>query len=209
MPAYLRALELGADAIELDVHATRDGVVVVHHDPSFHAGRVPWMGKRAIDDLDFAEVREFMLADGIRVPSLGEVLEAVGDAAFVHVEIKATNIEPLVVRCIRESTTPCAVHSFDHRVVQNVKKIFPAIRTGILETARHVDPTASLVATGANDLWQEVGSIDEDLVARTHAAGARVVAWTSNDPAQWKTLSEMRVDAICTDRIGDLASFSY
>lgn len=150
-----------------------------------------------------------MLADGIRVPTLAEVLDAVGDAALVYVEIKATNIEPLVVRCIREARTTCAVHSFDHRVVQNVNKIFPAIRTGILETARQVDPTAALRATGAKALWQEVGSIDEDLVARTHAAGARVIAWTANDAAQWKTLNAMRVDAICTDRIGDLASFSY
>ena len=150
-----------------------------------------------------------MIGDGISIPSLGEVLDAVGDAALVYVEIKASNIEPLVVRCIREASTTCAVHSFDHRIVQNVKKIFPAIRTGILESARHVDPTASLVATGAKDLWQEVGSIDEDLVTRAHAAGARVVAWTSNDPLQWKTLNAMRVDAICTDRIADLASFSY
>jgi glycerophosphoryl diester phosphodiesterase len=202
-------LELGADAIELDVHATRDGVVVVHHDPSLHAGRVPWKGKRAIADLDFAQVRKFVLADGIGVPTLGEVLEAVGDEALVYVEIKAANIEPLVVRCIREATTMCAVHSFDHRVVQNVKKLFPAIRTGILETARHVDPTASLVATGAEDLWQEIGSIDEDLVGRVHSVGARVVAWTSNDPLQWKTLNAMHVDGICTDRIADLASFIY
>jgi glycerophosphoryl diester phosphodiesterase len=191
------------------VHATRDGVVVVHHDPSLHAGRVPWSGKQAIADLEFAEVREFRIGDGIGIPSLGEVLDAVGNAALVYVEIKASNIEPLVVRCIREASTTCAVHSFDHRIVQNVKKIFPAIRTGILESARHVDPTASLVATGAKDLWQEVGSIDEDLVTRAHAAGARVVAWTSNDPLQWKTLNAMRVDAICTDRIADLASFSY
>ncbi len=191
------------------MHATHDGVVVVHHDSSLHAGRVPWKRKRAIADLEFAQLREFRLAHGITVPTLEEVLDTVGDAALVYVEIKATNIEPLVVRCIREATTTCAVHSFDHRIVQNVRKIFPGIRTGILESARHVDPTAALVATGAKDLWQEVGSIDEELVAHAHAAGARVVAWTSNNSSQWKTLNAMRVDAICTDRIGDLASFSY
>ena len=124
-------------------------------------------------------------------------------------EIKARNIEPLVTRCIRESEATCAVHSFDHRVVKIVKAIFPAIRTGVLEVSRHIDPAASLVAASAVDLWQEVDSIDEETVARAHSVGARVIAWTANDSSQWKTLYAIGVDGICTDRIAELATFSW
>jgi glycerophosphoryl diester phosphodiesterase len=209
IPAFMRALELGATAIELDVHATRDGVVVVHHDPLINAGGVPRPTSRALAELTATELREFPLAGGVPIPSLGEVLEAVGSAPMVYVEIKGENIEPLVVRCIRESRANCAVHSFDHRIVLTVKKLFPAIRIGVLEVARHIDPFASLLATGAEDLWQEVSFIDEALVARVHSEGARVIAWTANDPLQWKTLKSIGVDAICTDRIKELATFNW
>jgi glycerophosphoryl diester phosphodiesterase len=170
VPAFVRALELGADAVELDVHATRDGLVVVHHDPVINAEGMPRGSKRQIAQLTAGELRELSLAGGVKIPSLQEVLDAVGRGPMVYVEIKGNNIEPLVVRCIRESDANCAVHSFDHRIVHQVKKLFPAIRTGVLEVARHVDPVASLASTGAEDLWQEANFIDQDLVARVHEA---------------------------------------
>jgi glycerophosphoryl diester phosphodiesterase len=205
IPAFLRAMDLGADAIELDVHATSDGVVVVHHDPLVNA---PGQAPRQIADLSAPELSRFPLAPSIQIPTLGAVLDAVGDRARVYVEIKGTDIEALVVRCIRESDASCVVHSFDHRIVKTVKKIFPAIRTGVLEVARHVDPIAALVATGAQDLWQEVSFIDEELVERVHSIDGRVIAWTSNDANLWETLNELGVDGICTDRIAELATWS-
>lgn len=204
IPAFLRAIDLGADAIELDVHATSDGVVIVHHDPAVNASGQP---TTRIADLSISDVSRFPLAHGVEIPTLQAVLDAIGARAKVYVEIKATDIEPLVVRCIRESSASCAVHAFDHRVVKIVKKIFPAIRTGVLETARHIDPVASLVAAGAQDLWQEVSFIDEEVVARAHSVNARVIAWTSNDADQWETLSALGVDGICTDRIAELATW--
>ena len=59
---------------------------------------------------------------------------------------------------------------------------------------------------GARDLWQEASFIDEDLVARAHAVNARVIAWTADDPEQWKTLSVIGVDGICTNLIAELAT---
>jgi len=125
------------------------------------------------------------------------------------VEIKAPNIEPLVTRYIRESRARCAVHSFDHRIVRIVKTILPAIRAGVLEVSRHIDPTASLADASAEDLWQEVDSIDEEIVRRAHSVGARVIAWTANEPPQWEILYALGVDAICTDRIAELATYSW
>ena len=165
--------------------------------------------RKAIADLSVAELERFRLADGTRIPSLSETLDVVGDRAIVYVEIKARNIEPLVVRSIRESGTTCAVHSFDHGAVKIVKAIFPAIRTGVLESSRHIDPAASLVAASAEDLWQEVDSIDEETVERVHSVKARVIAWTANEPAQWERLHAIGVDGICTDRIAELVTYSW
>jgi len=165
--------------------------------------------KKAIVELSAAELEQFPLADGTRIPSLSETLDVVGDRAIVYVEIKARNIETLVTRCIRESKATCAVHSFDHRVVKNVKAIFPAIRTGVLEASRHIDPAASLIAASAEDLWQEVDSIDEETIERAHSIGARVIAWTANDSAQWARLHALGIDGICTDYIAELATFRW
>ena len=137
------------------------------------------------------------------------MLLSVGTRATVYVEIKASNIEDLVTRCIRETEATCAVHSFDHRVVKIVKSIFPAIRTGVLEVSRHIDPVASLASASADDLWQEVGFIDAELVERAHLVGARVVAWTANEPDQWDALYDLGVDAICTDRIAELTTYGW
>jgi len=209
LAAFERSIELGADGIELDVHATNDGIVVVHHDPVVHARHPQRPAHKAIADLSAAQLEQFPLADGARIPSLAETLDLVGDRAIVYVEVKACNIEPLVTRCIRESKASCAVHSFDHRIVRTVKTIFPGIRTGVLQVSRHVDPAAALVAVSAGDLWQEVDSIDEETVERAHSVGARVIAWTANDPTQWKTLHAIGVDGLCTDRIAELATFAW
>lgn len=155
------------------------------------------------------ELEHFPLADGTRVPTLREALDVIGARAIVYVEIKAREIEALVTRCIRESEATCAVHSFDHRIVRIVKSMFPAIRTGVLEVSRHIDPIASLASASAQDLWQEVDSIDEEIVERAHSVGARVVAWTANDSKQWDTLYAIGVDAICTDRIAELATYGW
>jgi glycerophosphoryl diester phosphodiesterase len=209
LASFERAIELGADAIELDVHATRDGIVVVHHDPVVHARHAQRSTRNAIAEISAAELEQFPLSDGTRIPPLSETLDIVGNRAIVYVEIKASNIEQLVTRCIRESETTCAVHSFDHRVVQTVKRIFPAIRTGVLEVSRHIDPAASLLAASAADLWQEVDSIDEETVELVHSVGARVIAWTANEPSEWRRLRAIGVDGLCTDRIAELAAFSW
>ena len=194
--------------MELDVHATSDGVVVVHHDPVFHAEGVPQGDLISIAATPFDRLRARQLAPGIPIPTLTETLEAIGTRAVVFIEIKAPDIEAHVVRCVRESQTECAVHSFDHRIVRTVKEIFPAIRCGVLQVARHIDPLASIRATGAEDLWQHVDYVDEQLVADAQSIGARVIAWTANDSTRWSFLRRIGVGGICTDRIGELAAAS-
>lgn len=188
------------------MHGTRDGIVLVHHDPRVNAPGEP---KRRIADLSSSDIGRYSLSQGIAIPTLEAVLDAVADRARVYIEIKAPSIEPLVVRLVRESSATCAVHSFDHRIVKTVKSIFPAIRTGVLQVGRLIDPVAALVAAGAQDLWQEVSFIDEELVERTHEANGRVIAWTSNDPEEWQIMREIGVDGICSDEIAELATFNW
>jgi glycerophosphoryl diester phosphodiesterase len=188
LPGFRQALDWGADAIELDVRLTRDGVVVVHHDPAPRTPPgAPRLSTLTVDDL---------ARNQPTIPTLAAVLAAVDARATVYVEIKEPGIEDVVLSDIARSSTPCAVHGFDHRVAVRVGRRAP---TGVLLCSYLIDPVATLHATGARDWWQEWPLIDQTLVDRIHDAGARLIAWTVNDPADARALRDMGVDGICTD----------
>jgi glycerophosphoryl diester phosphodiesterase len=204
LPAFARALEHGADGIELDVHATRNGIVVVHHDrlPRGTSEEPSLLGV-PIAELSLKELRLISLAANTGVPTLAQVLRAVRPPTRVYVEIKARGIESAVVETIRAAPEParCAVHGFDHRVVANVHATGPEIAGGILSTSYPIDAVHELRAAGARDYWMWWEHIDAALCHAVHAAGGRIVAWTVNDPAAAARLATLGVDGLCTDDV--------
>ena len=209
LPAFIAAVDAGADAIELDVHATRDGVVVVHHDPHLPRESTSPFAGRAIAMLDYDELSMFELQPGVTLPTLDATLEAIVPRARTYIEIKAPNIEALVASAferIANAAEYCAVHSFDHRIVKRFRELAPQVPGGILIVAYPIDAASLLRSADARDLWQACEFIDDDLVKSVHGAGGRVIAWTCNDKAEWKSLSAAGVDGICTDRVAALIS---
>jgi glycerophosphoryl diester phosphodiesterase len=202
LPAFARALELGADGIELDVHATRDGVVVVHHDPIPRATPSdPRLARRPIADLTHDQLQRFAVARGVGIPTLADVLSLVGDQAVVYVELKGANIEREVLAVLREHGSRCAVHSFDHAAIARVADVAPEMRRGLLFSRHPGDPAPALRAAGALDAWPEWPLIDQLFVDRVHAIGGGVIAWTVNDPAAVRRLTTLGVDGLCTDDV--------
>ena len=194
LAAFARAIERGADALELDVHATRDGVVVVHHDPVVQGT------PHAIAARGARELRELEVG-GEPIPTLAEVLALAAGRATVYVEIKGARIEESVVEVVRASTASCAIHSFDHAAVARVRRIAPEIPRGLLFEHRGADMLAALDAHDARDLWPEVGLVTRDLVERVHRAGRRVVVWTVNEIDDAARLAAIGVDALCGDDV--------
>lgn len=198
LPSFERAFALGADAVELDVHATRDGVVVVHHDAVTNS-RPGDNGPRVrIGEVLAAELAGVTVA-GERIPRLTEVLASVPESGMVYVEVKAAAIEREVIAAIRAAGRPCAVHSFDHRIARRVADLTPEIPCGILQTSYPIDPVRAMREAGARDLWQQWELVDEALVDLVHRDGRRLIAWTVNDPAVAEQLIAWGADAICTD----------
>jgi glycerophosphoryl diester phosphodiesterase len=198
LAAFEAAVARGADAVELDVHATIDGVVVVHHDPVLEAGGRP-IAAMASGELAGHRVH------GEPVPSLDEVLELCAGRCRVYIELKGRDVERLVVERVRAHRADCAVHSFDHRAVRRVREIAPELRRGILLDAYLADVGAAIRAADAQDLWQEATWIDAPLVEAARATAARVVAWTVNDVRRARELVELGVAALCTDALPALA----
>lgn len=204
LPSFMRALELGADGIELDVHATKDGVVVVHHDevPRATAPSGRLTGKR-INALTFDELQGFSVRGMALIPTLAEVLAAVRGRADVFVELKGSGVEAATIDVIRKSPNPerCAVHSFDHDAVRRAREVAPEIRGGILFDRAVDDVAAAMRAADALDAWPRWDLIDAALVAAVHGAGGRVIAWTVNRTEQAAELAALGVDALCTDHL--------
>lgn len=200
LPAFERALELGADGIEIDTHATSDGVVVVHHDhvPSGESDRKNLHG-RPIAAMTADEVATVRFPDGSHIPTLAEVAHLIGDRCTLYVELKARSIEALVIRCLQSTRARYALHSFDHTAVQRARAIAPDVETGILTASYLLDPVGALRGARARDYWQGHELIDAALVDRVHEAGGRVIVWTVNDAAEADALRAAGVDGICSD----------
>lgn len=182
------------------MHLTRDRAVVVHHDAVPRAVEPPpRLANRALADLSLDEVRQLLVDESTGIPTLEEVLEAVGDRAEVFIEIKGRHMEKEVVAVASDHGHRFAVHSFDHRAVKRVRKLAPEFRTGILLTSYLIETDAALTAAGALDCWQQWDLVDEQLVADVHSVDGRVIAWTLNNRDRAIELGRMRIDAVCTD----------
>ena len=199
LPAFERAFERGADGIELDVHATVDGVVVVHHDPDL---RLPVSGdSRRISEMTWKEVHASRTATGTSVPTLAEVLAVAPPPATVYVEIKALGVERLVADVIGASSARCAVHSFDHATIERFQEIAPDVPRGLLFESGLERLEDAVRRAAARDVWPHYTLVDAALIERVRALGGRVIPWTVNDPAAARSLAEIGVDGICTDDV--------
>src|SRR5215467_11635370 len=174
--AFKRAFERGADAIELDVHATADGMVVVHHDPVLGRGFGPVSG-RPIAELEWKILARASESSATRVPTLSEVFGVVPPGGTVYVEIKGTGIERLVAEVVSSTRIRSAVHSFDHACIERMRQLAPAIPRGILiDRGGKTDILSAMQRTAARDVWPEWTVIDRGLVDAVHAADGRVIA---------------------------------
>ncbi len=192
------ALRAGAHGVEVDVHLTRDGHVVVIHDDTVDR---TCKGTGRVADLTLDELRQLDAGDGERVPTLAEVLEAVRGRAEAFVELKAPGCEEADLRVIAALNlqADCTLIAFDHRQVARAKALAPAVRTGCLLVARPVDPVGLLRSAGADLLSVNLAFLDADLVAACHADGLQVCAWNCNAPADLPRLRATGLDWLGTD----------
>ena len=193
--AFKLARELGADGVELDVHATKDGEIVVHHDPLING--------IAISETVGADVRESVLQNGETVPTLQETLDILGPECIVFVELKSlpATFDDDLLSILHRGPNPanCRIHSFDHRIVRRIREKDPTFPGGILSTSYPVYPAEQIKQAGASALWQQDAMVDNDLVDTVHNHGFEVYVWTVDDETRAVELRDIGVDGICTN----------
>jgi glycerophosphoryl diester phosphodiesterase len=191
--AFRRAVELGADGVELDVHAAGDGTLLVHHDPD-----VPGVGR--IGDLSRAAFEPYRLPNGEPIPTLEEALALLaGLVVWVEVKTLPPEWDARLISTLESGPTPSryAVHGFDHRIVARLGERRPGLHRGVLLASYLLDTLSVLRDAGADTLWMETHLIDAELVRTVHAARGRIIAWTANDDREIRRLIALGVDGIC------------
>jgi glycerophosphoryl diester phosphodiesterase len=210
-PAFERALEIGVDMIELDVHLTCDGQLVVVHDREL--GRTV-QGEGAVRDRTLAELCAldagawFALEyAGARIMSLAEVLELTAGRAALNVEIKspAADWEP-TARVLLEALTAAdrlestVISSFETGALRAVRECSPAARLGVLWHNPDLDPiwllAEGLQARSVHPHWTLV---NQTVVEDAHGRGLEVIVWTVNEPDAIAALTALGVDGIISD----------
>jgi glycerophosphoryl diester phosphodiesterase len=193
LSSFALAKQLCADGVELDIHSTRDGVLLVHHDRE-----VPGIGP--IGEFRHDAFVGYRLPNGEPIPTLGQVLEALGP---FHVWIEVKTLAPAwdarLLQVMRAGPSPerYAVHGFDHRIVARLGAGAPLLRRGALQSSYPLDLLGPLAATGADTLWQDTELIDRVMVETLHGAGKKIIAWTANEPQEIARLVALGVDGIC------------
>ena len=194
LPSFELAIDAGADGLELDVHATADGVIVVHHDAELRSGE-------SIAQLTLAQLAHFDAVPGVPIPTLAALCELVAGRATLFVEVKGAGIERAVLDVLSGYEGATAVHSLDHALIQRMARADPAMRLGILFEDAPREVARSMAATGALDVWPHWSLVTERLVSEVHDAGGRVIPWTVNDQARAEALVALGADGLCGDDV--------
>ena len=196
--AFRGAAAMGADMVELDVRATAEGYLVIHHDAHLPDGRV-------IYDLHARDLPS-------DIPDLAAAIEACGDMA-VNVEVKNSRQDPdfdnertvagQVARFVGERSLHdrVLVSSFDVGSIERVRIVDRTVPTAwltmVIPDAAAV--AAGLVGNGHRALHPHDLLVDTALVEACHELGLEVNVWTVDDPARMEELIAFGVDGICTN----------
>ncbi len=194
LAAFRAAAGQGADGVELDVHATIDGEIVVHHDPSVMG--LPIAQARARD------LGAMPLSNGEPIPTLAQALDVLGKLkVFVEVKVLDPRWDDRLLAVLDRGPNPggYAVHSFAFHIVRRLGEKRPSLPRGVLSEVPTRSPRQTLEDALAQTLWQERTTLDEQLVKTVHGLGAQIIAWTVDNAADIERMVRWGVDGICTN----------
>lgn len=204
--AFERALRLGVAGIELDLRGSADGVPVVIHDAELSRTTD---GQGLVAETPLAALRLLDAGQGERIPTLAEVLDLVGDAVHLDLEVKAAGIEQAVLDLLAAyPRTRWAISSFDWDILRSLRHRSPhaelwpladAWTPGLLAVARELE--APVVA-----VWD--GIYEASTAPAIANAGIEAMIWTVNDPAIALRVRDLGAYALCSD-VPDLIQATF
>lgn len=214
LAAFEKGIEVGADAVEIDVHLTRDNRVVVMHDGNLDRttdGIGPTYQRMLgeIKRLDAGSWFDARFA-GERVPTLEETLDLLRNRAVVLIEVKPNGIARAVVDVVRQmkAVEHVVIQSFHPGTVRTVRELDPRIPTSLLTVRpgatrprrRGRSMVKRAVKVGANALSVRYAGLDSRTVEEIHHRAMALWVWTVDEEQDMRAMIEAGVDGIITNR---------
>ncbi|MFD5117039.1 glycerophosphodiester phosphodiesterase [Streptomyces sp. NPDC058220] len=194
--SFLRAEQAGMDAIELDLHLSKDGALVVMHDTAVDRTTD---GTGPIAEQTLAELRELDAGDGERVPVFEEVLDAVRSPVQAEIKDVAAARALAEVMHRRGLAGRVEVSSFHDEAVAEIAALVPGVRTVLIASRWGADVVDRAMAVGAGSLALNIRRLTLEVVERAHAEGLGIIGWVVNTQDQLRLARAFQLDAVTTD----------
>jgi glycerophosphoryl diester phosphodiesterase len=201
--SFEKAIEMEADGIELDVHLSLDGHLIVIHDETIDRTT---NGTGAVNQLTLQEIKSIKINDKHEIPTLEEILDLVSQRCFVNIELKNQDTAEKVVQLIdhfisdkKWNHNQFLVSSFDWNALQQVRFLNENIRIGVL-TETDLDLAISFARfLEAEALHPDFQLLTNEYTTKIQEKGIQVFPWTVNETDEIERMKSFKVDGIITD----------
>lgn len=203
LAGFLKALELGADAVELDVRAAGDGTVMLMHDPTVDRTTD---GRGKIARLPPAALQELRLGNGERVPSLAEALDLLKGRCPVKIDMKVRGIVEETVRDVKRAgmVREVVIMAYGRKELAAFREALPQAALevgGVIYRYRRGPAIRAAKAHGATIISAQHRVTTKGFVAACREAGLDVHVWTVNEKPLADRMREYGVAGITTNRL--------
>jgi glycerophosphoryl diester phosphodiesterase len=198
LASFWKALEIGVDAVELDVRKTKDNHLVVIHDADI---KRTTNREGSVNELTLKEIKDVSTEQGEKIPTLQEALDFLDKKVKVFVEPKETGIEEQVLSIVHKKVleTNVVITSFLEDALRKVRELDRDIETGLIY-ANHKNPVKAASDLKANYLLPFYRFTHTANVDKAHKNGLKVVVWTINNPQEVEEYAKKGVDGIASDK---------
>ncbi|GHD32348.1 glycerophosphodiester phosphodiesterase [Streptomyces galbus] len=194
--SFVAAEQAGLDVIELDLHLSKDGALVVMHDADVDRTTD---GTGPIAEQTLAELRALDAGRGERVPVFEEVLDAVRSplqAEIKDVQAARALAEVLHARALVDRVE---VSSFHDEAIAEIARLVPGVRTALIGSRYGTDVVERAVAVGAATVCLNIRRLTLEIVELARAKDLRIIGWVVNTQDQLRLVRALGLDGATTD----------
>lgn len=194
--SFIAAQHAGLDLIELDLHMSKDGALVVMHDTEVDRTTD---GSGPIAEKTLAELRGLDAGRGERVPVFEEVLDAVDTPLQAEIKDVAAARALAEVMRGRDLVGRVEVSSFHDEAVAEIARLVPGVRTALIASRYGTDVVDRAVAVGAPTVCLNIRRLTLEVVEHARASGLRVIGWVVNTQEHLRLVRALELDGATTD----------
>jgi glycerophosphoryl diester phosphodiesterase len=196
--SFGKAVEMGVDAVELDVRKTKDGRIVVVHDAEVDRTTD---GEGRVSELTLEEIKQLTAEKGEKIPTLEEALDFLNGKVKILIELKETGLEKDVLNLIHQKGLDknVVIVSFLEEALGKIRELSAEVETGLIYV-RHAEPIGAALELRASYLLPFYRFTSAADIQRAHENGLKVIVWTINEREKIVEYAKRGVDGIASDR---------